>query len=180
MKFISLIPYVTAMVISSLCLGVLYVAVQQNFRSNANDPQVQLATDIRNSLELGVSLEKWLPDSVDMATSLAPFVTLYDKKQRPVQSTGLLEGKSPLLPKGIFDFVSRAGEERVSWQPRRNIRMAMIVMAVKSPTVGFVAVGRSLKEVEVRESNLLNIVFLGWVFVLGTIALAAVIKFKYH
>ena len=38
MKFISLIPYGTAMVVSSLCLGVLYVAVQQNFRSNANDP----------------------------------------------------------------------------------------------------------------------------------------------
>jgi hypothetical protein len=180
MKFLFLIPYITAMAVCSLCLGVMYVSVQQNFRSNANDPQLQLATDIRNSLELGQSPEKWLPGNIDLSGSLSPFVTFYDKNLQPVQSTGFLEGKFPLLPKGIFDFVNQHGEERVSWQPRRDIRMAMIVLAVKAPDIGFVAVGRSLKEVEIRESNLLNMVFVGWLLAMGLIALAAFIRFKYN
>jgi len=180
MKHSLFIPYVTAMVVCSICFGVVYITVQQNFRSNANDPQVQLATDIRNKLELEQSPGKWLPDSMDLAKSLAPFVTLYDKNGRPIQSTGLLEGKYPIIPRGVFEFVNQHGEERVSWQPRQDIRMAMIVMAVKSPIIGFVAVGRSLKEVELRESNLRNIVFLGWMFAAGIIALAALIKLKYH
>jgi hypothetical protein len=178
MKFIFFMPYLTAIAVTSLCLGVMYVAEQQNFRSHANDPQVQLATDIRNYLESGQMAEKWLPNNIDLSRSLGLFVTLYDKNERLVHSTGFLEEKTPLLPKGIFDYVNSHGEERVTWQPRHDIRLAMIIVSVKSPAIGFVAVGRSLKEVEARTSNLLHIVFIGWIFATGLIVLSALILFK--
>jgi len=46
-----------------------------------------------------------------------------------------------------------------------------VVEAVNSPQIAFVAVGRSLKEVEKRESTLVTMVLVAWLVCVGVIIL---------
>ena len=49
--------------------------------------------------------------------------------------------------------------------------MAMVVESVESGGIGFVAVGRSLKEVEKRVADLSTMLFIGWLACLGILLL---------
>ena len=150
----------------------IYGTVQQSFRSGANDPQLQLARDIAIALNNNHSPNQLIPkDTIDISKSQAPFVVLYNKDGKPIQSTGLLDGNLPKLPAGVFDFTKKKQEDVISWQPNTGVRMAMVIESVQSPNVGFVAAGRSLQEVEKRISNLTKMVFIGWIFCIGIIAL---------
>jgi hypothetical protein len=55
--------------------------------------------------------------------------------------------------------------------------MAMVVEATRSGGIGFVAVGRSLKEVEKRESNLVTMVLVAWLVCSGIIVLHFLLSF---
>ncbi len=157
-----------AMVITLLC-GIVYVSVQQSYRMSANDPQLQFARDL--SLHQSARQNAFFNDTVDIANSLAVFSVFYDRNGQPVKGSGFLDGKLPQLPPGVFDFANRKGEDAVTWQLRHGVRAAMVIERVSTPDAGFVAVGRSLKEVEIRESNLGKIVFLGWLACMGILVL---------
>jgi hypothetical protein len=88
-----------------------------------------------------------------------------------------LNNENPVLPKGVFEVVKINGEDRVTWQPQKNVRMAIVVMKVNSAQVNYVAVGRSLRETEVREGDLLFMVFMGWVICMSIISINATIYF---
>jgi hypothetical protein len=47
--------------------------------------------------------------------------------------------------------------------------MAMVVKSVESSGVAFVAVGRSLEEIEKREANLTTMIFMGWILSLAVL-----------
>ena len=152
-----------AAIVTILC-GLIYVSVQQSYRSGANDPQLQLARDIAAKLKDNHPADWLFPkDTIEISESLAPFVVLYNDSGEPTQSTGLLDGHLPKMPKGVFDFTRKNKEDVLTWQPRRGVRMAMVIESVQSSPVAFVAVGRSLQEVEKRVSNLITMVFIGWV-----------------
>jgi hypothetical protein len=51
---------------------------------------------------------------------------------------------------GVLDYVRKNGQDRVTWQPAPGVRMATVVVPYKN---GFVMAGRSLTEVEKRESQ---------------------------
>jgi hypothetical protein len=54
-------------------------AVQQDLRLGANDPQLQLAEDTARALDAGTPATTLVATSkVDVATSLAPFLVIYD------------------------------------------------------------------------------------------------------
>lgn len=137
----------------STALSILvYLAVQQVQRSDANDPQIQLAEDAVHTLERGAALASVIPaGKVEMEFSLAPFVIAYDPAGRAVAGSGALRGRLPAPPAGVFDFVRAHGEERVTWQPERGVRIASVVRRAEAPDIGFVLAGRSLREVERRE-----------------------------
>ena len=164
----------------TVILLLIYAAVQQTYRTGANDPQIQMARDIAASLKEKRSSEHIFPaDSIDIAKSLGVFAVLYDSNSRPIKSSGFINGKIPQLPAGIFDFVKSHGEDMITWQPQPGIRMAMVVAAVLSPNVSFVAVGRSLNEVEIRESNLLSMVIISWLICIGIIIINAFIQWRF-
>jgi hypothetical protein len=166
----NLTTYFAAALLVTLVCGLIYVSVQQLHRSAANDPQLQLARDISERLKNNQSIEKlWEGDSFDISKSLAVFKTLYNKNGEVIQSTGVLNGKPPQLPKGVFDYSARNTEDVLTWQPQQGVRMAMVVEAVGSPHVAFVAVGRSLKETEKRVGNLTGMLLIGWLLCLGII-----------
>ena len=139
---------------TGLCL-LVYVAVQQAHRTSANDPQIQLAEDAVRALEGGASVESVLPQTrVDLERGLAPFVVVYDGQGQPLAGSGTLRGQLPSPPRGVFEFVRAHGEERVTLQPERGVRIASVVRRANASSAGYVLVGRSLREVEERESQL--------------------------
>jgi hypothetical protein len=157
-------------VVITLFSGMVYIAVQQVLRQSANDPQIQMAEDAASALASGKPVESVMPTPVvDIAASLAPYLVVYDDAGKPIAASGLLHNQMPALPPGVFDYVRQKGEDRITWQPEPGVRNAAIVTRAGGSRPGFVMAGRSLREVEGRETNTELLVGLGW---LGTLLAA--------
>jgi len=161
MKLSSITTHFFAAAIVTVILLLIYASVQQGYRSVANDPQIQIARDLSNNISRGKPAV-FQNDSVDLSTSLGVFTEVFDKNGKPLQSTGFLNGIFPKPPAGVFEFTNANNEDAITWQPQANVRMAMVFEKVAAPGEGFVAAGRSLKETEVRESNLLRMIEIAW------------------
>lgn len=169
-----LITHVAAAIIVTGIMLALYATVQQVHRSTANDPQLQLARDIDAKISHNKSFDQLLPDdTIEISGSLGTFVMLYNAQGIPVQSTGLLDGKLPQLPHGVFDYARSNKEDVFTWQPREDVRVATVLQSTQN---GFIAVGRSLEEVEVREENLVTMILITWAACLGVIILHGIVQ----
>lgn len=170
MKISRVLTHLAAAAIVTIIMLTIYATVQQAHRSGADDPQLQMARDITEKINNGRSYEKLLPaDTVEISKGLATFVCMYNANGEPVLSTGLLDGKFPRMPEGVLDYAKANKEDVLTWQPREGVRMALVVEATKDVNAGFVAVGRSLQEVEKREDNLVTMVGIAWIACLGVI-----------
>lgn len=150
---------ILATIITILC-SVIYLAVQQNYRLSANDPQVQISESTANMLSQGQDLTSILPEKkADLNKSLAAFIIVYDNAQNPTISSAQLDGQIPELPKGVLDAALEHGQNRVTWQPKEGVRIASVVTRFDG---GYVLAGRSLREVESRIGLLGKEVGLGW------------------
>lgn len=151
MTYRSAIPYLSAFgVITALCM-LVHLEVQQSLRQGADDPQIQMAEDAAAVLASGGQPAMGTGE-VEIAKSLSPYLMVFDNDGAVIASNAVLYGQVPSLPHGVFDWVKRNGEDRISWQPRPGVRSALVVVPVNSTGGGFVASGRSLREVEKREA----------------------------
>jgi len=148
--------------------GLVYGAVQQDLRTTANDPQIQMAKDAVAQITAGKKIDTVISASeVDMAKSLAPFLIVYSQDGLVLGGSGQLEGKSPVLPAGVLDYVKTHGEDRVTWQPRSDVRIAAVIeRADLKGSTNYVLAGRNLAEVEKRESKLTQQVGIGMIVAL--------------
>ena len=165
-----------AIVVTGL-IGLLYAVVQQDIRQGTNDPQIQMAEDAAAKLAGGQSVQDVVPsEKVDIATSLAPYLIVFDANGNPIASSAQLDGQTPSIPSGVFDSVRKNGEDRITWQPQSGVRSAIVVTQFTGSTSGFVVAGRSLREVEKREDGLLQILEAGWiVMMLATFVVTALL-----
>jgi hypothetical protein len=178
MKPSLLITHFIAAIITTVILLAVYISVQQSYRSAANNPQIQMAKDISIALANGKSINKFIPaDTIDIAQSLSPFTEIFDHNGKPVQSTGYLNESFPQPPAGVFEFTKANNEDILTWQPQPAARMAMVFEKVNAGNIGFIAVGRSLKETEVRESNLVKTLGLTWVACIGVLLVHLLAQF---
>jgi hypothetical protein len=158
---------VVAVAVTALC-ALIYLVVQTDLRIGANDPQIQLAEDAAAALAQGKQPSEVVPTTaVDVASSLAPHVTVFDDKGHPLLSSARLEGSIPTPPPGVFAYVRSHADDRFTWQPRPGVRIAAVLKYHGGPRPGFVLAGRSLREVEKREDQLTSVVALAWVLTLG-------------
>jgi len=142
-----------AVAITAVC-GLVYLAVQQELRQTANDPQIQIAEDAAAALENGAAVDSILPaGKVAIERSLAPFVMVFNDRGEVAASSAALHGETPQLPPGILEYVRTHGQDRVTWQPEGDVRIAAVVVRHQGAQPGFVLAGRSLREVEIREGN---------------------------
>jgi len=162
LKFRSWIP--VGLAITLIC-GIIYGAVQQDIRQGANDPQIQIAEDLREDLNSGKKIEELPLRNIDLNKSLSQFVIVFDEQNHPLYSEASLDGRIPTPPIGIFDFVKVHNQEGFTWQPKDSVRIAAVVVKFNK---GFVLAGRSLREVEKREHYLLLEVAFGWVITILT------------
>lgn len=152
-----------ALITTALC-GLVYVAVQQDMRQGANDPQIQLAEDIAGLLGAGQNPQAFLPQvTVDIASSLGTYISIYNQSGEPIGSSAILAGTIPKVPLGSLTYAKEHGENRITWQPRSDVRSAIVIVPYNGKTSGYVVVGRSLREVEVRENRLTLEVAAVWI-----------------
>jgi hypothetical protein len=143
----------------------IYMTAQQNLRMNANDPQVTIANDIAMALGEGVPYSEFSsPHPVDMAASLSPYVILYDLSGKPIIGSAALDHSYPTPPRGVFEYAKKHGEDRVTWQPKKGVRQAIVVRYHLGTNPAYVVAGRSLTEVESREAWLFNGTEVLWAF----------------
>ncbi len=101
MKKITL--WVVIMAVITLFAGLVYAAVQQNYRQNANDPQIQIAEDTASSLSSGASIKSVVPATqVDIAKSLGLFVAVYDDSGKLLATNANENGKNISYPAEFF------------------------------------------------------------------------------
>ncbi len=160
----------------------VYVAVQQAHRSGANDPQIQIAEDGARALARGVDPHALAGGpAVDLASSLAVWITVCDGGNQVLASTATLDGRTPVVPAGVLEAARGGNWDAVTWQPRPDVRSATVSAAVPGGSRRVVTVGRSLREVEVREERLEMLVGAGWLAAsLGILLAAAVGEWLAH
>jgi hypothetical protein len=177
---IGIIPKFLPLALSiTLICGLFYTVIQQNYRMNANDPQIQIAEDIASQLNKGTPPLYYIPNiKIDISKSLGTFISVYDENGKILGSSALLNNKIPQIPPGTFVDTKQKGETRFTWQPQNNVRIALVMVHYQQAKGGYVAIGRSLKEVEIRIDNMTNMVFIGWVFTLFSVFLLLYIQKK--
>jgi hypothetical protein len=145
--------------------GLLYTTVQQNYRQNLYDPQVQLVEDAVTGLSAGKIPTEVVPHtaSIDATKSLATFMTAYDKEGNVIATNGTIGADQPKPPQGVFDYAREHGENRLTWQPVPNARIAIVM---KKTDNGFIMAGRNMREVESRINMLAKRTALGTLFIL--------------
>ncbi len=160
-------------VVITVLSGLVYLSVQQDIRSSANDPQIQIAEDVATTLSSGQTPESFsTQNKVDMATSLAPYIIIFDETGKPVTATVELNGKTPEPPAGVLDYARDHGQDRFSWEPASGVRSAAVVSKYHK---GFVLAGRSMREIEKREERLEKQVGLAWMVTMFTTLVAVFI-----
>lgn len=156
-----------------ILFGTIYAVGQQVLRLNANDPQIQMAEDTANALNNGSSVEELTTGSVDLEKSLAPFVIIYDKQGEIVMGNGRIKQAIPKVPVGVLHSSEGREYNAVTWQPANDIRIASVTVAANDY---YVLSGRSLREVEKREAQLLALGALGLLASLSAAAVYTLIR----
>ncbi|MBA3825748.1 MAG: hypothetical protein H0X24_17850, partial [Ktedonobacterales bacterium] len=130
--------------------GLVYASVQQNYRASANDPQIQMAQDARVALQAGTPAGNLVAaHTVDLASSLAPYMIIYDAQGQVMASSASLNGTTPTIPPGVLTSAKHTDVNLVTWQPAVGVRSAVAVVAYPG---GYVLAGRSITVIEKRES----------------------------
>ncbi|MGO9775059.1 MAG: hypothetical protein ACLPM3_00545 [Terracidiphilus sp.] len=94
--------------ISTVLALALYTIPQQVLRQGANDPHIQMATDLTTFLDRygvtdGLNQGALLHSGgvVDMARSLSPFFIVYNDQGQPLGSNAQLNGQTPAPPRAL-------------------------------------------------------------------------------
>ncbi len=166
-------------IISSFCL-LVYVAVQQNYRTNADDPQIQIARELKIKYsKSGLDSLSDAKDKIEISSaSIFPFYVIYDENANPVISNALLYNNMPKLPLGVFRAAKEKGENKISWQPAPGLRFATIIVHVTGKFNGYILSGRSLLETEKRIENLTLMTGLAWLFTSAVVLILVIIYSK--
>ena len=147
----------------------IFIITQQGYRQSASDIEQYVAEQTAGLLNIG----RFIPgiigeDQIDIARSNLSFTIIYDREGKPIASTGLLEGVIPVIPIGVLHYAQEHGANRVTWQPRPDVRIASVSVPYKG---GFVTVGKSLKETEVRIQTAAFVILWAWVVSVAMITL---------
>jgi hypothetical protein len=169
----ALATFLPVAVLATLTAGLVYGVAQQGLRSGANDPQLQMATDAARALDAGADPAAAVgAGHVDVATSLAPFLVVYDAGGDVLASSGVLDGADPVPPAGVLEHAAADAPNVVTWQPRTGVRVATVTARWAGGTV---MAGRSLREVERREDQALLLVTAGWLVTLAALAVTSIV-----
>ena len=174
-----LIPWLGAAAIITLLFGTIYAVAQQSLRQTANEPETQLAEDAAAKLDQGAAAPSLISGRVDMKASLAPFVIIYNTSGHVVAGSGYLNGQIPVIPFGVLTHTMStmsAKPNAVTWQPQPGVRLATVEVAARNY---YVLAGRSLREVEKHENEVLKLSAFGWLVAIVVLGGAFTLSHRY-
>jgi hypothetical protein len=152
--------------IATIVCATIWLGRGLSLRNGADREPERLAQAAQSRLAAGTEPPAVLPAPVDMASSSAPFVMVFDRNGRLLASSGELNGQVPQLPAGVLDWVLRHGEDRITWQPAPSLREATVILPYGGRHPGFVLVAQSLGGVSNQQLELSRKVLYVWLGVL--------------
>lgn len=160
----------TFVLLLTLVFGTIFVIGQQTIRLSANMPQIQSAQDAAQRLNDGVKPQDIVPvgSRINLTTSSAGFLIIYDRSGKVVASSAQLNGSVPIIPFGVLQHTKSPGYNAVTWQPVSGVRIASI--EVKTDNY-YVLAGRSLAEPEKLVETIVKLTAAG--YVISLLALSA-------
>ena len=106
---------------------------------------------------------------VNISQSLMPFVVTYDKKGKPIDGSGFVDGK---LPKIDLDTLEKSKDKTynaVTWEPKKDVSVAAVIVEAKDY---YVLSGANQREAAKSHSKILQNVLIG--FIISTMLLGAI------
>lgn len=162
------LPWLGAGLIIVIIFGSLYAAMQQFQRAEANNVGIQLASDASRALDDNTVPFNYNKNKVDLETSIAPFIIIYDKRTgTPIAGNGYLDGSLAMIPYGVLTASKDKPYNAVTWAPKSNVRIASVSVEGKKY---YVTAGKSLKRVEADTNLALEIALIGCLMSLVTLA----------
>lgn len=148
----------------TILVMLVFVAIQQTIRHQANQPQAAIALELSNQLSSGTEPASLLSaGNSELNQTLNSFAVIYDAQHKPIAGNVNLDGKLPDFPAGALDYSLKHGEHRVTWQPNSALRIASVIRPYSyKNTTGFVVVGRSLQESEAVVSLVGKLALISW------------------
>lgn len=184
--FVSWLPIAIAV---TVIFGVTYAAIQQSYRQNANDPQIQMAEDGALLLEQGISVQQLVSQlkKVNISTSLDTFVIFFDSAGDVIANSGYIGTSTiPNVPKGVLQSAKTMDINKVTWQISTGERFAAVIKQynrkenASSTLSGYILVARSLREIENRAFQLEIIMGIGWIVSMAITLIAEWFKLLYQ
>jgi hypothetical protein len=146
-----------AYIVLSVAIPLLvYVAVQQDQRQSANDPQLQMAQDDWGVLAKGEKTPAQIvgDSHANLAYDImAPFTTIFDSNHNVIATNAQLDGKTLIPPSGSFDAAKAHGPNAFTWEPLPGFRYAAVLQHYPGNHPGYILTARSLFFVEQRETH---------------------------
>ncbi|MCW1930198.1 MAG: hypothetical protein KIH62_002670 [Candidatus Kerfeldbacteria bacterium] len=147
----------------TLTCGLVFGATYYSLRQGANDPQLQMVRDMRNSLNNGALAESFQQNvnPVDIKNSLSPFYMIFSEDHTVLASSGRLNNETLQVPSGVLEYVVNSApsmvggaEYRVTLEPQKGVRLAAVFKVAPLNTPGaqhhIVMAARNLIEVDSR------------------------------
>lgn len=156
--------WLAIMGVSTLMIGASYAMAQQATRLNADDAPLSAAQTAKQELQSGSSAKDVVPSlKTNLREDVSTFVIVTDNSQHVLAGSAVLDNKTPLPPKGVFDFTSIHGSDHFTWEPSPGVRIATRVIKYgSSPNNGFIIAGQSLQPYEERISTYTWIALAAW------------------
>jgi hypothetical protein len=155
--------------VATLVLGAAYTMAQQATRLSADDLPLTTAQVAKQELQGGSDAKDIVPTlKTNLRDNTSVFMIITDSTQHILASSALLDGKTPLPPKGVFDFTASHGTDHFTWEPTDGVRAATRVTTYgQAPNNGFIITGQSLAPFEDRIDTF------GWIALAGWLAAVA-------
>jgi voltage-gated potassium channel Kch len=146
---------------ATLILGASYTMAQQSTRLAVNDLPIVTSETTAKQLATGSTAQAVVPAmKTDLRTEHSVFTIVTDQSQKVLASSATLDDKTPLPPKGVFDYTAIHGSDTFTWQPVSGVRLATHVVTYNG---GFIITGQSLHFAENRIDTFGLLALAAWV-----------------
>lgn len=154
---------------ATLVLGASYAMVQQSTRLSADDLPLTTVQVAKQELHSGSDAKDVVPTlKTNLRSDTSVFMIITDSSQHVLASSAVLDGQTPLPPKGVFSFTNVHGTDHFTWVPVSGVRLATRVSSYgNSPNDGYVITGQSLKPFEDRIATYTWIALAAWLAILA-------------
>lgn len=129
-----------------------YIVGQQILRmGGANEPQIKDVGEMAIRLNGGLEPKYVIPkENVNFKNSENLFAMVFDKDKKMIATNADLRDYLAGPPGGVLDNAKDMRINKVTWQPEKGVRLAIVAMPFNN---GWVLEGRSLKSVEKNVDN---------------------------